>query len=279
MRQRTNMLLVFAIATVLFAVFVTEVFPRRQNAPAKVAYLKVLAPWSFELRVRRAFAIFQREHPLTQMLLVTGTPGKLLKYMKTSPDGDVYIAMGPVETKQLEKMGRLKNGFREDLVMQNLLLIRPSAKQNKTGVTVKSIGDLTKPEVKIVGLGRCSATAGTVAREILRKKGFLAAVEPKGHKGPLLGVLIGDFPAAFVYEECLRQEIKQDGKNRWIRPGVEVIQRFDSPEFTFPVQGIQLNGAQYPERARAFIELLKKTLPDLSAKELPNVIRANAKAK
>ena len=243
------------------------------SRPPEIVQLKILAPWSFELRIRRVFEDYERQHPLTQFVLVTGMPGKLMKFMKEFPDGDVYVAMGPAELEQLRKMGRLKNGLCEPLVTQHIALVRPARRKGAEGTfVVRSIQDLARPEVKSVGLGRPTATAGTVARKLLQKAGILDKVEPKGRKAPLFRAFVGQVAAAFVYEECLFEETKINGQ-RPMRPGVEMIKLFDEPDAAFDVIAVQLDCARHPEAARDFIHFLKKQLPHTTEKELPNVLR------
>ena len=164
--------------------------------------LEVFAPWCMEKRLRRIVEIFQERRPTTPVRFTTGTPGKLIKAVKGGARPDVYIAMGPSEIEMLDQLGLTVPGSAREILRQTLVLAVGQEARGKVG----GLRDLTKADIEAVGMGRPTLTSGRLTREALRKLGVLDAVEPKARTSPLRSLVVGDVPAAVIYEQCCYEE-------------------------------------------------------------------------
>ncbi len=223
--------------------------PAETSGPVRLA---VYAPWSMEKRLRRAFEKFRLEHSEVAFQLQTGTPGRLVNRMKAGERPDVYISMGPVGIDVLTEMGIVRKGSGKEILRQRMILIRSEAMKD----TVTRLEDLAKPEVRKVGLGRPSLSAGTFSRQALQKAGILEAVEPKGQVSPLRSYMKGEVDAAIILGECCYDEDLLLGQVV-PRQGIHVVGAL--PESlcpTFPVIAVGIKGAAPTEVADRFIEFL-----------------------
>jgi len=190
--------------------------------------------------------------PGTVFRLETGTPGKLVNRMKAGDRPDVYVSMGPVGIDVLTRMGIVRDGTGREVLRQRMVLICSEAMSG----AVTRIEDLAKPEVRKVGLGRPSLSAGTYARVALRKAGVLEVVEPKAQTSPLRSYMKGEVDAAIVLGECCHDEDLVLGRVV-PRPGIHVVGPV--PESlcpAFAVVAVGIKGPARPDAADRFIEFL-----------------------
>ena len=240
-----------AVLTTISALVISGCGRQVQEAKPAEA-LVVFAPWSLEKRLRRIFEEHQAKHPDVRFHLVTGTPGSLVKRVQGGQAPDVYVSMGPSEIEALRNMGLLREGSEREILRQRMVLVCSEDMKELVG----AVEDLAKPEVRKVGIGRPSLTAGTCARDALRKCGVLGVVEAKSQESPLRSLLAGEVDAAIVYEECCYEEDLLVGK-RVLLPGVVAVQVLPDalcPEF--PVSAVALKGQGQPQAAIQFVEFL-----------------------
>jgi len=217
--------------------------------------LTVYAPWSMEKRMRRVFEEFQQSRPEVIFRLETGTPGKLVKRMKAGERPDVYVSMGPVGVGVLTKMGIVREGSAREILRQRMMLICSEAMKGKA----QSLEDLARPDIRKVGMGRPSLSAGTFSREALKKLGILEAVEPKAQISPLRSCVRGEVDAAVVLGECCYEEDLVLGK-MVARHGVHIIAPV--PESlcpAFPISAVAIRGSAPPDAAQCFIDFLTQS--------------------
>ena len=155
-----------------------------------------------EKRMRRIFERYQERHPEVTFKLETGTPGSLVKRMKAGERPDVYISAGPVGVDVLREMGIVHEGTEREILRQRLVLICAETMKE----TIKGIRDLAKKDVRTIGLGRPTLSAGTFSREALQKAGVLEAVEAKAQISPFRSYMAGTVDAAIILEECCYDE-------------------------------------------------------------------------
>ena len=207
---------VFISAVILLAALVL----RQSLLPIK---LHVFAPWSFETRLRRIIELYEQKSPYTKVTLVLGTPGALIKKIEKGERPDVYIAMGSNETDILRKSKLMLTGKEKELLKQTLVLATPVLPP----VEVNSLIDLTKKEIKTVGIGRPRLTAGVRARKALDKLGILEAVDKKSKTSPLKSIIFKEAEAAIIYEQCAYEEdlFKEEPV---VRRGIKIVQHLPS---------------------------------------------------
>ena len=164
------------------AILLAALILRQSLLPIK---LHVFAPWSFETRLRRIIELYEQKSPYTKVTLILGTPGALMKKIENGERPDVYIAMGPNEIDILRESKLMLTGKEKELLKQTLVLATPAIPP----VEVNSLIDLTKKEIKTVGLGRPRLTAGVRARKALDKLGILEAVDKKSKTSPIKSII------------------------------------------------------------------------------------------
>ncbi len=239
------------------AVVLGIAFPgcRARSRPADArspVRLTVYAPWSIEKRLRRVFEKFRLERSEIVFQLQTGTPGRLVNRMKAGDRPDVYVSMGPVGIDVLTEMGIVRQGSGREILRQRMILIRSEAMKD----TVARIENLAKPEVRKVGIGRPSLSAGTFTRQALEKAGILEVVEPKAQVSPLRSYMKGQVDAAIILGECCYDEDLVLGQVA-PRRGVHVVGAL--PESLCPAFAVIAVGIKGPAPAGAadrFIDFL-----------------------
>ena len=227
------------------------------TSSTKLVRLTVFAPWSMEKRMRRVFEKYQQRHPNVTFKLETGTPGSLVKRLKAGQQPDVYISAGPVGVDVLREMGIVREGTEKEILRQRLILICSEAMKE----TVKDVRDLAKPEVRNVGIGRATLSAGTFSRQALQKAGVLEAVEAKAQISPFRSYMLGKLDAAMILEECCYDEDLLLGEVV-PRRGVCVVDPL--PEALcppFPVIAVATTGSAPEDVAADFVKFLTEEQP------------------
>ncbi len=224
---------------------------------AKPVTLTVFAPWSMEKRMRRIFEKYQLQQPNVTFKLETGTPGNLVKRMKAGERPDVYVSAGPVGVEVLRKMGIVREGSEKEILRQRLILVCSDTMQE----TVKDIRDLARPEVRAVGLGRPTLSAGTFSRKALQEAGVLEAVEAKARLSPLRSYMVGIVDAAIILEECCYDEDLLLGQ---VVPRRDICVVHPVPEEicpAFPVIAVAVTGSAPADAATGFVNFLTGEAP------------------
>jgi|GEM_PF-3203765 len=221
---------------------------------AESVTLRVYAPWSMEKRMRRIFEKFQMNDPAVRFRLETGTPGRLVKRMKAGERPDVYVSMGPAGIERLTSLGIVREGTARQILEQRLVLICSETMTDK----VRSLKDLARSDVRTVGIGRPSLSAGTFSRMALNKAGILEAVEPKARISPLRSHMQGKVDAAIVLSECCYDEDLICGR-MVLRRGIHVVQPL--PESLcppFPILAVAIKGSAQASAAEEFVDFLTR---------------------
>lgn len=210
----------------------------------------MFAPWSLEKRLRRVVEVFQEGCPTTPVRFTTGTPGQLIRRVEAGARPDVYVAMGPAELEVLDQLGVVARGSAREILKQRLMLV-VSAGARKT---VRELRDLASKEVKAVGIGRPTLTAGRLAWRALNKLGIAEAVKPKARISPLRSLIVGQVQAAVVYEQCAYEEDLHVG-DLMLRRGIAFAKPLPEPLCpAFAVSAAALRTG-HPDAA-AFIQVL-----------------------
>ena len=207
--------------------------------------------------MRRVFERYQERNPGVTFKLETGTPGSLVKRMKAGERPDVYISAGPVGVDVLREMGIVREGTQQEILGQRLILVCSEAMKE----TIKDIRDLAKPEVRTVGIGRPTLSAGTFSRKALQEAAVLEAVEPKARISPFRSYMVDTIDAAIILEECCYDEDLLLGEVV-PRQGVCVVHPL--PEALcppFPVIAVATTGAAPAGPAADFVKFLTEEQP------------------
>ncbi|KEO83212.1 molybdate ABC transporter substrate-binding protein [Tumebacillus flagellatus] len=146
-------------------------------------------------------ADYKKEHPEVTVTVNLGASGTLQKQIEQGAPADLFWSAGKTQMDALEQKGLLADGTRQDLMQNDLVLIRP---QNSN--TVQTVQDLANPQVKKIALGTPETVpAGTYAKESLTKLNLMSQVEPKAVYGKdvtsvLTYVERADVDAGLVYK-------------------------------------------------------------------------------
>ena len=130
-----------------------------------------------------------------------GPSGSLQNQIEQGAAADIFISQGKPQMDALEQKGLIKKDSRINLLGDELVLI--VAKDN---TTLKSFEDLTKPEVKKIGIGEAeSVPAAKTAKETLETLKLWDALQPKLVMGKdLMQVMAyvetGNAEAGFVWD-------------------------------------------------------------------------------
>lgn len=177
--------------------------------------------------------------------------------MKAGGRPDVYISAGPIGVDVLREMGIVREGTEKEILRQRLMLICSETLKE----TVKDVRDLAKPDVRAVGVGRPTLSAGTFSRRALEKAGVLEAVEAKAQISPFRSYMAGTVDAAIILEECCYDEDLLLGKVV-PRQGVCVVHPL--PEVLcppFPVIAVAITGAGPSDPSAEFVNFLTEESP------------------
>lgn len=130
-----------------------------------------------------------------------GPSGSLQNQIEQGAAADIFISQGKPQMDALEQKGLIKKDSRINLLGDELVLI--AAKDN---TTLKSFEDLTKPEIKKIGIGEAeSVPAAKTAKETLDTLKLWDALQPKLVMGKdLMQVMAyvetGNAEAGFVWD-------------------------------------------------------------------------------
>lgn len=122
-----------------------------------------LAP-SLKAPMEELKVVYAASKPDVQIIFNYGPSGSLKTQIEQGAAADVFISQGKKEMDDLEQKNLLKAGTRANLLSDELVLI-----VNKSNTTVNSFEDLTKPEVKKIGIGEAQTVpAARTAQQTLQ---------------------------------------------------------------------------------------------------------------
>ncbi|MCO1602302.1 molybdate ABC transporter substrate-binding protein [Desulfosporosinus nitroreducens] len=104
-----------------------------------------------------------------------GPSGSLQNQIEQGAATDIFISQGKPQMDALEQKGLIKKDSRVNLLGDELVLI-----VNKSNTSINSFEDLTKPEVKKIGIGEAeSVPAAKTTKETLETLKLWDALQPK----------------------------------------------------------------------------------------------------
>lgn len=211
---------------------------------ADAADLTVSAAASLTNAFRELGPAFETRNPGTKVVFNFGASDALLAQIAKGAPADVFAAADQESMDRADAQKLLAPGSRRNFVANTLVLITPI----DSALSLGSLADLQKPEVKRVALGNPSGVpAGRYAKGALDAAKVWAAVEPKAVYAQnvrqcLDYVARGEVEAGFVYSTDAA--IQKD----------KVKVAFAVPTETpiaYPVAAVA--GSPNPEAARNFV--------------------------
>jgi len=119
---------------------------------------------------------FQQKSPGVKVLFNFAASGSLMQQIAKGAPVDVFASADQKTMNQAQEKNLIAPGSRKDFIKNGLTLISPKTPK----VQVKSLKDLTLPEVKRIAIGNPETVpAGRYAQEALKNEDLWKALEPK----------------------------------------------------------------------------------------------------
>lgn len=144
--------------------------------------------------------IYAAQRPDIKLVFNYGSSGSLQEQIEQGAAPDIFISAGKKQMDDMEKEGLIISNTRVNLLGDELVVI-----VGKNNNNIKSFTDLTKPDVKYIGIGELrTVPAAQIAQETLSKLKLWNALQPKLVEGKdLMEVLSyvssGNAQAGFVW--------------------------------------------------------------------------------
>lgn len=175
----------------LFLVFMLSLFvlagctsTEKQETPAPEAPktetvtpvdLNISAAASLKDALEKIQTTYEGEHKDVKLVLNMGSSGALQQQIEQGSPTDLFISAGKSQMDALAEKNLIKKDSRVDLLTNDLVLVT-----SKDNTTVTKFEDLSKPEVKHIGIGTPdSVPAGKYAQEALTSMKLWDSLTPK----------------------------------------------------------------------------------------------------
>lgn len=225
--------------------------------------LELFVPCAFAPPVVKIVEAFKKEYPQVRIVRQVENVEVLApRIEKKGAKPDVFLCIGDIEMDRLQKRGLVQD--RKDFCFVGLALVVHEGNPKH----IKSLADLTKPEVRTVGIGAEETSPGYYARQLLAEMKIWDKVRPK--------VVCPKFPsqllkfagslakvdASIAYGACLRAghgEWKEQDAYQQLSRSLEVAQWLDQGQFcqTIPCPAATVTGCSNREAGEAFIDFLR----------------------
>ncbi|SPF31921.1 putative ABC transporter substrate-binding lipoprotein YvgL [Candidatus Desulfosporosinus infrequens] len=145
--------------------------------------------------------LYAVKNPQVKLVYNYGPSGTLQTQIEQGAPTDIFISQGKPQMDALEQKGLIKKESRVNLLGDELVLI-----VDKNNTSINSFEDLTKPEVKKIGIGEAeSVPAAKTTKETLDTLKLWDALQPKLVMGKdLMQVMTyvetGNAEAGFVWD-------------------------------------------------------------------------------
>ncbi|WP_228055803.1 molybdate ABC transporter substrate-binding protein [Lusitaniella coriacea] len=191
--------------------------------------------------------LYQTEHPNIKIAYNFASSGSLQRQIEQGAPVDIFISAATQQMDSLETKGLLKEGTRQDLLGNRIVLIVPRDRND-----IQSFQDLISSRIKTIAIGEPeSVPAGQYAREILLSLGIFDTIRSKTIYGKdvrqvLNYVATENTDGGIVYQTDARTSNQ-----------VEIVaiaaEKFHSP-IIYPIAVLQ--SSNHPEVAKEFIAFL-----------------------
>lgn len=175
-----------------------------QSAEKKTAEpveLHVAAAASLTDAMKELAELYAKDNPDVKLVFNFGSSGALQQAIENGGETDLFFSAAQKQMNALDEAGELAEGTRQDLLINEVVLIVP--KDDALGI--KTFEDMTRDDVKHVALGEPKGVpVGQYSEEILTNLGILDAVKAKAVYGSdvrqvLSWVETGDAECGIVY--------------------------------------------------------------------------------
>ncbi len=142
--------------------------------------LIVSAAASLTNAMKEVSAQFEKTHPGAKILCNFAASGSLLQQMAKGAPVDVFAAADQKTMNQAQEKKLIVPDTRKNFVSNRLVLIVPM----DSTLTLSGLKDLTRPEVKRIGVGNpATVPAGRYAKQALEKAGLVGPIVTPVHSG------------------------------------------------------------------------------------------------
>ncbi|WP_088188525.1 molybdate ABC transporter substrate-binding protein [Desulfosporosinus sp. FKA] len=144
---------------------------------------------------------YEAKNPQAALTFNYGPSGSLQSQIEQGAGTDIYISQGKPQMDALEQKGLIQKDSRVNLLSDELVLI-----VNKGNTSIKSFEDLSKPEVKKIGIGEAKTVpAAKTTQETLTSLKLWDKLKPKMVIGKDLMQIMayvetGNADAGFVWD-------------------------------------------------------------------------------
>lgn len=145
--------------------------------------------------------LFEEQNPNIKVNHSFGASGALQTQIEEGAPADIFISAAQKQMDVLDETGKIDQASRIDLLENKIVLITPK----DSGLVLESFADLTKDEVKKIGLGEVeSVPVGRYSEEVFTFLGVWDAVKEKAVFGSdvrtvLSWVEMGEVDCGVVY--------------------------------------------------------------------------------
>lgn len=195
------MFIMFALTIVLAACGAEQNTPTNVEKSAKKVELTISAAASLTDALKEIQTTYESEHKNITLQFNFGASGALQQQIEQGAPADLFLSAANKNMKVLIDKQLIDTNKQKSLLNNELVVVIPTE-----GVTVGSISDLTKTEVKNVAIGiPDSVPAGNYAKEALTNSNVWDALQSKTVQGKdvrqvLQYVETGNADAGFVYK-------------------------------------------------------------------------------
>lgn len=226
---------------------------------ARAEELRVAAAISLKDALTTVIALYQKDHPETQVTPIYAASGALAAQIKAGAPVDVFISAAEKQVEDL-KEARLIVAETKTVVARNTLVLVVPAGNPENLTSLDSLKSLTGK----LAIGQPSVVpAGQYAAELLKFLKLDELLKPKLLFGAnvrqvLAYVERGEVSAGLVYAT--------DARTSGDKIKVIATAPAESHEpITYPA--VVLSGSQHPENARRFLEFMTSTAGQAALKE------------
>jgi len=235
-------------------IFVPAIGCSRKEAPQKLRELVVLCGSSFVPPTEQLCSEFTAQTGIETVYTVGGSED-LLPHVKAGIKGDIFITHDP-----FHDYTRDANALADDVQVGFVAPVLAVQKGNPKAI--KSVEDLTRPDLKVALSNPEYSTCGEMVFALLEKKGIKDAVMKnvgnrltKGHSN------IG----TFLKTQAVDAGIMWNGVAHTFADSLEIVQTPYEYEQEIRVHIMGLSYTKQPEALRQFMEFARKRGPEIFA--------------
>ena len=235
---------------------------KKAATPSVSGTLELFVPCAFNPPSVKIIQAFKEKYPGVEVTKQVENVEVLAPRIEKGAKPDVFLCVGDIEMDRLQKAGLVAD--RKDFCFVGLALVV----HENNPLKIKSLTDLTKSEVKSIGVGADNTSPGHYAVEVLKEKKLWDKVSPKVVRPKFPSQLLkltgglNKVDASFAYGACLRAghgEWKEQNEYAQLSRGLSLVLWLDEGEFcqSIPCPAATITGCENPEAGKAFVDFLR----------------------